>query len=311
MKTYDNLQSIFDDGLLRHSDLIAFWGKTGAGKSSLKAVFEVWFMQPRNARSDLKLCAQLCDQINQAGFDLKPPPDHLVFVNTFAQSIGPGLKRTSAYEFYDVDFGLPNDVHPTGLLCPVGKYSFDENQDLFDSHMGHLATFVSKAMELSRQPELFLMFALQRPMRLPQDIRELTTFIECVSKQSYYSKYGRLVKTEWICNLIYKNANLEAYLNSPEDKFVDKQVKFVFHGDIYRCYNSRYFLPMFYAKGPDSKLKETTLTLKKCTDTEFSPKGFEDFSKKHNIDLPETYRGKKKKKEEKCRQKDSGDKANA
>lgn len=308
MKTYDNLQSIFDDGLLRHSDLIAFWGKTGAGKSSLKAVFEVWFMQPRNARSDLKLCAQLCDQINQAGFDLKPPPDHLVFVNTFAQSIGPGLKRTSAYEFYDVDFGLPNDVHPTGLLCPVGKYSFDENQDLFDSHMGHLATFVSKAMELSRQPELFLMFALQRPMRLPQDIRELTTFIECVSKQSYYSKYGRLVKTEWICNIIYKNANLEAYLNSPEDKFVDKQVKFVFHGDIYRCYNPRYFLPMFYAKGPDSKLKETTLTLKKCTDTEFSPTGFADFSRKHNIDLPDTYRGKKKK-EEKCRQKDSGDKA--
>lgn len=298
MKTYDNLQDIFDDGLLRHSDLVAFWGKTGAGKSSLKACFEVWFMQPKNARADLKLCAQLCDQINNTGLNLQPPTDHLVFVNTYARSIGPKLKRTSAYEFYDVDFGLPNDTHPTGLLCPVGKYSFDENQDLFDSHMGHLATFVSKAMELSRQPELFIMLAMQRPMRLPQDIRELSTFIECVSKQSHYNKYGRLIRTEWTCNIIYKNANLEAYLNNPDMQFVDKTVKFVFYGNIYRCYNSRYFLPMFYARGENTKLKETTLTLKRCEDAEFTPQGFKAFHEKHKVDLPETYRGKKKKEKE-------------
>ena len=165
--------------------------------------------------------------------------------------------------------------------------------------MGHLASFVSKAMELSRQPELFLMFALQRPMRLPQDIRDLTTFIEPVSKKHYYNKYGRLIRTEWVCNIIYKNANLERYLSTPDKVYVDKTIKIAFNGNIYRCYNPRYFLPMFYAKGENSKLKETTLTLKKCSDAEFSPEGFKNFFDKHKVDLPDTYRGKKKKDKEK------------
>lgn len=296
MKKYDKLQVLFDDGIIQHSDMLAFWGKRGAGKSSLMNTLAVWFMQPKNARQDIKLSQSLCEQINQTGLNLKPPDDHLVFTNTFVKSIGPGLKRTSAYEFYDVEFGLPNSIHPTGLLCPVGKYLFDENQDLFDSHMGHLASFVSKAMELSRQPELFLMFSLQRPMRLPQDIRDLTTFIECESKENFYNKYGRLIRTEWTVNIIYKNANLEAYLNNPDKQFVDRTIKIVFKGNIYKCYNSRYFLPMFYARNDETKLRETTLNLTRCNDIEFSKQGFDDFYKKHKVDIPDTYRGKKPKK---------------
>lgn len=293
MKKYDSLQALFDDGIIQHSDMLAFWGKRGAGKSSLMNALAVWFMQPRNARQDLKLCEQLCEEINLAGFSLKVPPDHLVFTNTFVQSIGPRLKRTSAYEFYDIEFGLPNEIHPTAILCPCGKYLFDENQDLFDSHLGHLASFVSKSMELSRQIELFLMFSLQRPMRLPQDIRDLTTFVECESKESFYNRYGRLIRTEWTVNIIYKNAKLEAYLSSADPQYIDKTIKIVFNGNIYRCYNSRYFMPMFYAKGENSKLKETALILQKCVDIEFSQSGFEDFYKRHKIDVPDTYRGKK------------------
>jgi hypothetical protein len=290
MQKYDDLPKMFNDGLLQHSDILIFWGKRGSGKSSLKAMFEVLFMQPRNAKQDLKLCKSLCEELNMAGLNLHPPQDHLVFVNTFTKSVGPHLKRNYAYTFRSLDFGLPNETHPTGLLCPVGKYSFDEDQDLFDSHMGSLATFVSKAIELSRQPELFLMMAVQRPMRIPQDIRDLATFIECESKESFYNKYGRLERTEWTCNIIYNGSNLSKYLESRDVALIDKKVKFVFNGNIYKCYDSRYFLPMFYT-GFDNQ----DFVLEKCQEVDFSPKGFNDFHHNHPIDIPETYRGKKKK----------------
>ncbi len=294
MKTYENLQQIFADELFNHSEILVFWGKRRKGKSSLKARFEVDWMQPRNAKADVRECAAICEQINQTGLNLHPPKDHLVFVNTYAESIGPHLKKTKAYTFKDIEFGLPNATHPTGLLVPIGKYSFDESQDLFDSHMGQLATFVSKGVELSGQIGLTLMIAVQRPKRVPQDIRDLATFIECISFKEIRNKYGRIVRDEWVCNIIYDNANLEAYLGSRDKKYVDKTVKFVFNGNIRRCYNHRYFALMFY-KRYEKTAVETDFTLERCSDVEYTPNGAKKYFDNHSIEIPETYRGKKKK----------------
>ncbi len=291
MKTYYDISELFEDGIIQHSDILIFWGKRGKGKSSLKCAFEVLFMQPKNAKEDLKLCRSICNDLNDAGLHLHPPEDHLVFVDTYARSIGFGLKKRYAYTFRGIDFGIPNERHPTGLLCPVGKYSFDEAQDLFDSHMGSLATFVSKAMELSRQPELFIMIAVQRPMRIPQDIRDLATFIECVDKKNVYNKYGRLIQTVWTINIIYEGSNLQSYLSSRDKALIDKTIKFAFNWNIYKCYNPRFFLPMFY-KG----FEGCNFHLEKCQDVAYTPQGFTEYFIQRSIDIPDTYRGKRSKK---------------
>ncbi len=139
--------------------------------------------------------------------------------------------------------------------------------------------------------------------KVSQDIRDLATFIECVNKENFYNKYGRLIRTEWTCNLIYDEANLQAYLGSREKKYVAKTVKFVFNANIYNCYNDRYYLPMFY-KGKEGQ----DFVLTKCKDVDFSPQGFEEYHKKHSVDIPETYRGKRKKikKEEKEDERETG-----
>lgn len=254
------------------------------------AAFQVWFMQPRNARADLQISKSLCERVNETGFNIHPPNDHLVFVNTFAQSTGHALCEATAYEFDPVGFGLYTKNHPTQLLCPVGKYSFDEIQDLIDSHSGNLAPFVSKTIELSRQLELFLMFALQRPKRLPLDVRELATFIECVGRKNIYNKRNRLIATEWTINIIYNNANLESYLSSHDKKYIDKTIKYRFNGNIYNCYDPNYYMLMFYA-GHD---KNEILQLQKSSRPQFTENGLKEYYEKHKIDIPESYRGKKK-----------------
>lgn len=306
IKTYYDLPEMFADGLIQHSDILVFFGKRGTGKTSLQTFFNVLFMQPRNAKADIRKSKALCDRINMTGLSLRPPEDHLVFVDTYAESVGHGLKRNRAYEFSSLDFGLPNEKHPTGLLCPVGKYSFDEGQGKFDSHMGSLAIFLSMCMELSRHPELFIMIAMQRPKRLPLDIRDLSTFIEPIERKDVCNKYGRLIRTEWTCRIFYKNKNLEKYLDGDgeDDTLADKVVKFVFEGNIYRCYDANYFLPMFYVT-QGTKTKSTTLELNKCKKTEYTQQGFDEFHTRHTVDIPDTYRGKVDKDEKAKRRKDN------
>ena len=298
IKVYEDLPQMFADGIIQPSDILVFFGKRGTGKSSLQAFFNVLFMQPRNAKADIRKSKRLCEKINQTGLNLRPPDDHLVFVDTFAESIGHKLKRTGAYEFESLEFGLPNKYHPTGLLCPWGKYSFDEGQSKFDSHMGNLAIFLSMCMELSRHPELFIMITMQRIMRLPLDIRDLATFIEPIKRDDIYNKYGRLIRTEWTCRIFYKNKNVEKYVkgDGEDDTLADRVVKFVFNGNIYRCYDPNYFLSMFYAVD-GTKVKATTLELNRCKRPEFTPQGMEEFHKRHTVDIPDTFRGQKDKKE--------------
>lgn len=290
MKTYETLQDIIGK-LFEPYEIVVFWGKRGNGKSSLQGHFMSEFMKPRNAKPYVKKCKALCDLLNEfAGFNFHPPKDHLVFCDTSFKSKGCLSGNKAAYVFDPLSFGLPNDIHPTLPTVPFGQYNFDEASDLFDSHMGALATFVTKQFELSRQLELFITIALQRPMRLHKDLRALAVFVECVKKENIYNKYGRLVKTIWFCNIIRDNAMLEKYLDSKDEKYIDEKVQFVHSGNIYDCYDDKYFLPMFY-KG----FENTDFVLVKSTYTELTAQGFEEFSRRRTVEIPETYRGKKPK----------------
>lgn len=289
MKYYETLQDIIGN-LFEPYEIVVFWGKRGHGKSSLQGHFMSEFIKPRNAKPYVKKCKAFCDQLNSAGFNFHPPTDHLVFCDTSFRSRGFLSGNRSAYVFDPISFGLPNDIHPTLPTVPYGQYNFDESSDLFDSHMGALATFVTKQFELSRQLELFITIAVQRPMRLHKDLRDLAVFVECVKKENKYNKYGRLIKTIWTCNIIRDNAKLEKYLDSKDEKYIDEKVKFVHTGNIYDSYDHKYFVPMYF-KG----FENTDFVLEKSVFTEISSESFEEFARRRTIVIPETYRGKKPK----------------
>ena len=280
VKTYDSFQKIFEDKLLKRSDIVVFWGKPGTGKSFLEAYFAVQFMQPRNARADLKLSRAICDRINQAGYNLIPPDDHLVFCDTWIHSTGRRLKDTWAYEFDSKDFRLMDGDGVGALICPCGKYAFDEQQESFDSHMGTLKTAVSRPYELSRHMKLFIMIAMQRPIRLAKDIRDLATFVEANGVVPIFNKYGRQTGVEVSANIIYKNSNLEAYVGSEDEKYIDKKVKFVIKGRADGWYDSEYFLPEFFMGH-----KGENFVLKKTHATEFTEESFDEFLSKRKSGL--------------------------
>ena len=72
-------------------------------------------------------------------------------------------------------------------------------------------------------------------------------------------------------------------------KLIDKKVKVRFLGNIHKCYDSNYFMPMFYRN-----FENTDFVLQKTSRTEFSSIFFKEYFNNRIIDIPETYRGKKK-----------------
>lgn len=277
---FKSIYEAIDTGLFDPSDVLIFWGKRGKGKSSLMTKFCVDYMQSKNNRQDVENSASICSQLREAGIaNIIPPHDHLVFIDTFARSTkGNGRIETAAYETSLKYFGVPSDNFNPSLICPYGKYAFDETQKELDSHNGSLPVHTSSAFELSRHARLFIMLAMQRPMRAPKDIRDLATFVECVNQEQVYNDYGLLLKTVWTCNIIYNNGQLESYINSRDPNLIDLTVQFEFEGNIYECYDPYYHLPAFF-KGMENE----GLTLHRCEKTEFTKEHFDRYNQNHGI----------------------------
>lgn len=290
IKTYENIQALFDDGIFTETDIVIGWGKRGRGKSSGMGWFMSEFMKPKIARRSVRESREIAEQLRPAGYCFQTPDDHTVFCDTYFEQKGFLRKSTSAYRFNPIRWGLPNEVHETDLICPCGKYFFDEAQSAFDSHVSALASFVTQGMEFSRQWRLFLGIIAQRPMRIHKDIRELATFVEFTGVNKAYNKYGRIIAVEWEVNIIYENGVLEQYLNSRDPKLIDKKIRLRYKGNIFKCYDTNYFAPMF-VRGFEGK----DFVFEKSRRTEFDEESFKEFFSHRVIDIPDTYRGKKAK----------------
>ena len=290
MKIYESIQGLFDDGIFTDTDIVIGWGKRGRGKSSGAGWFMSEFMKRKQAKKDVRESRNIAEMLKPAGYCFETPDDHTVFCDTYFEKRGFLRKRTSAYRFNPIRWGLPNDVHETDLICPCGRYFFDEGQSAFDSHVSALAGFVTGGMELSRQAKLFLFITAQRPMRLHKDIRDLATFVEFTGVKKIYNKYGRIMAVEWKINIIYENGILEKYLETRDPNLIDKTIKLRYKGNIFKCYDTNYFLPMFYRK-----FQHTHVTFEKSKRTEFDEESFKEFFEHRVIDIPDTYRGKKQK----------------
>lgn len=295
MKTYESIEELFADGIFAENDIIIFWGKRGRGKSSLAGFFMSEFMKPQQARRDVLISRQIADRLRKAGILIEPPTDHTVFCDTFFEQKHFLRKSNSAYTFDPLRFGLPNEIHETDPICPCGRYFFDEAQDVFDSHISALPTFVTKGFELGRQINIFAGIIAQRPKRIHIDIRDIATFVECCGIEKEYNKYGRIISVSWKINIIYDNGVLENYLSSRDPKLIDKTIKIKYKGNIFNCYDTNYFMPMYYREIEGRK--KSVFVYEKSKRTEFDEKSFKKFYQHRVIDIPDTYRGKKPKDE--------------
>lgn len=287
---YNDVQDLIDEGIISPTETIIFWGKRGKGKSSLMGKFMSDFMKPKNAQRRIEASRVKCEKLRSADILIEPQDDHIVFCDTFFEDNGFRGEGRRPYEISGLNLGLPNDKYKN--IVPPIPYScifLDEVQDLYDSHQGSLATFVSKWYELLRQAGVFLGMACQRPIRVAKDIRDLAVFFEVAGMEHTYIR-DKLVSTVWTVNIIYENANLERYIDSRDEVYIDRKIKLMFKGDIFECYDPDFFLPMFYKGFENQRFVYT-----KVERTEFTREGFERYNSKRIIDIPEAFRGKKEK----------------
>lgn len=301
IKLYYTVQELIDDKVISPTEIVIFWGKRGKGKSSLMGKFMSDFMKPEIAQRRIEMSWEKCDKLRQADILIEPPEDHIVFCDTFFEDNGFRGEGRRPYEISALNLGMPNEKY-LDIIPPVPFASIflDEIQDLYDSHQGSIATFVSKWFELLRQVGVFMGMACQRPIRVSKDIRELAVFFELVEMEHMYVR-GHITKTTWTVNVIYDNANLEKYLETRDKNLIDKTFKIMFRGNIFNCYDPDFFMPMFY-KGFENQ----RFIFNKVERTEFSVAGFQRFNNKRIIDIPDTFRGKQQKQNNKGRNVSSG-----
>ena len=288
---YRDLKSLFEDKVISPTEIIVFFGKRGRGKSSVMGWFESQFMKPEIAKERIELSKMKCEKLRQADIYITPPEDHLVFIDTYFEDNGFRGEKRRPYNFKGTDFVLPNETHKASMpVVPFASIFLDEVQDLYDSHIGAVQPFVSKAFELSRQAGLFIGMACQRPIRIVKDIRELAIFAEVVGHEEMYIR-GEVIATIWTLNLIYENSDLERYLDTRDKQYIDRTIQIMFKGNIYSCYDPDYFFPMFY-RGFENQM----FVFEKVEKTDFSVSGMKKYNENRLIDIPETFRGKKEKK---------------
>lgn len=287
INTYTSLRDLFNDKIIAPTEILVIWAKRGRGKSSLAGWFESEFMKQTFARRDVARAKEICEKLTPLGYNLRPPEDHCVFVDTSFEEKG-WLSKKSAYLFDPFRWGLPNDIHETDPTVPCGKYFFDEGQGVFDSHATAPATFVSGAMEFSRQLELFIAIMTQRPKRIHKDVRELSTFFEVVGSYPEFNKFGRIVSVTWEINIIYDEGKLCKYVEDRDASLIDKTIKIKYKGNIYQCYDHQRFLWEFFKFSPEKQF-----VLEKSRKIEDEETLRESF-KRRVIDVPDTYRGAKK-----------------
>ncbi len=294
MKTYESIEELFKDEIITPTEIIIFCGKRGKGKTSLGGWFMSEFMKPRQARPLVRQANIICDKLYDAGFNLHPPQDHTVFCNTsFIKNTRNG---GAAYIFDPLEFCLPNDVHTKTLVfCPCGHYFIDEAQDIYDSNLAAPPTFVTKNYELSRQLKLFIALFSQRGMRINKSIREISIFIICKDIEVEHNKYGRISSVKWECALIYENSDFECYMQSKKkERVADLEFYIKANFNIFNCYDTNYFMPLFF-RG----MQNRDIELVKSKPLSFDPWSFDEFYNNHTIDIPDSFRGKVKNKQEK------------
>lgn len=254
--------------------------------------FALVHMKGVQAHRDVKDCARLVSKLNRGGFSFTVPKDHLVFAD---YTITAGARgRIRNYECDGFHLGLFNeaeDGNPTMFLPPGSYVYLDEAQKYFNSRESKsLSDYVSRYYELHRHWRLHFMLAMQRPMLIDKNIRELVEETLYVEELTHRKEDGRIVGSTWQCKRFNDTAAAIAYIDGGKlDAAGAESVTYTFEGNIFRHYDSYAFMPAFLKGNEDNNFN-----LRPAVRGGYTREEVADFNDQHVYEVPETYYKKKK-----------------
>ncbi len=269
------------------------FGLPRVGKSAYLTSLATNFMIERDIyQEDIMNCKRFTNQLNSQGWDFHSPPDHLCFADFKISTCGFGIAKKQSYWCSAYYLGLPNYKHPTILLPPYARIILDESQKYFNSRMSaKFEDFISRFYELHGHMHYDIYLACQRAKLIDLNIREIVgRFVEITKLDIKKDKDGNIRKMTWHCNEFYSNARVEQYLQTSDSKFIEKKTTQTVNFDVFKFYDSHFFLPLFFNGRTPEK---SNYFLYKEPIYDLSEENIKKFNLLHDYKTPKTfYKGK-------------------
>lgn len=238
-------KKIYDE--LQQYPLTIIFGAVGTGKTSLLTFFSVIKILC-GRKKYLKCCEQIAI-LNSQGYNFScPPSEHTLASNFNIKSVCKFSTGKESYPLNPFRLSLPTEAFSYSLFPSHFDFSITESQAHLNARKSHSFRHeVSRLYENCRHNFWNIILDAQRMDLLDLNVRSIANrFIKVLDMQIKYDSMGRVVKVIWRSIEFFSYSDCEKFVNSGVLQNATKR-KYVFYGDIFKCYNSYENQSAFYA----------------------------------------------------------------
>jgi len=191
--------------------------------------------------------ARTIDSNNMGGFRLTTPK-HPVCANYNIIGRKFGYSPRLSRHINPFRLGYANEKVKTHFIESFTVIGITEGQKYFNSRMSMFyPDWQSRWFEQHGHNNYDIYIDVQRPKLIDVNIRELSTFIEIISKTNNTDKTGKIISITWRVRCFNSSAELDEYFNSgKKDKECYTEKTITAEYNVHDCYNSQMCKPKFY-----------------------------------------------------------------
>jgi hypothetical protein len=234
-------------------------GKPGSGKTSFLAAKAVESMTS-GASARLSACHNEIYLLNEGGFNLSYPENHITYTDFPVVSDVRGYPRLPSFDISLSRFSLPTDEDTEDnrpmFIPPYSVVFFDEAARVLNSRdWQDLAASMRVRFETHRHVGLDIYMTVHNGVEIDKCLRILADkVIELqgvrIRREKKFNRV-RVVSIIWEALVFDDISHYSAYLDNPLKKRLAYSVSYSFDGDIFSCYDSYAFYVNHYRNNYD------------------------------------------------------------
>lgn len=223
------------------------FGAPGTGKSTFNTFLLIQEYRQEGRRLLLKTCKRI-EELNRERSKPLTFPDRPPIYADYKVKLKAGYEKTFEPYFLDgFHLGFDNDALDVLHTPPGSKIHLSEVQRYYDSRKNTtFPDWVSRYFEMHRHYGVDVIMDIQRASLVDINIRDLCRhYTEIQSMQHTLDDLGRIVQTKFTCREFVSYADVEDYLGNKTKRKNYDVVKYVYEGNIFRCFDSCTYFEKF------------------------------------------------------------------
>ncbi len=223
------------------------FGAPGSGKSTFNTLRLIIEYKSTGRKLYLNTCKRIAE-LNLGREHLLTPPDRPPLFADYKMQLKVGYEKNFQPYFIDgFHLGFDNDVMDVMHVPPGSKIHLSEVQRYYDSRKNQtFPDWVSRYFEMHRHYGVDVIMDIQRASLVDVNIRDLCRhFTEIQEMKHTKDDLGRIIQTKFTCREFGSYQDVEEYLNKKTLRHNYDVVKYVYEGNIYRCFNSCTYFEKF------------------------------------------------------------------